>query len=66
MDSHFAAVLSANTPAEMEVLRQAGIQFDVSVNPNRPPDEVHCDGFWFWKTEAQYKVQAAITKALNK
>ena len=44
-------------------LRRAGVQFDVSVNPNPGEGEAVCDVFWFWKQADHPAIQKAIADA---
>ena len=63
VDSYFAAIDIADTPTVMEALRRAGVQFDVSVNPNPGEGEAPCDVFWFWKQADHAGIQKAIKDA---
>lgn len=65
-DSHFVAIRPDNTAAVMAALREARVQFDVAVTPNRGQGEADCDVFWFWRTQDTAVIQAAINKGLKK
>jgi hypothetical protein len=50
----------------MDALRKAGVQFDVSVNPEPGEGEARCDVIWFWKQADHASIQKVIKDALNK
>lgn len=55
MDAKFSAVDPKHTHRVMEALRQAGIEFDVTVNgPKDDPAQKSCDIFWF-RPEADHQ-----------
>ena len=66
VDSCFAAIDIEDTPHVMEALRLAGVQFDVSVNPNPEEGEALCDVLWFWKKADHAAIQKAIKDATGK
>ncbi len=66
VDSYFAAIEIEDTPKVMEALRRAGVQFDVSINPNPEPDEANCDVVWFWKQADHAFIQRTIDAATGK
>jgi hypothetical protein len=66
LDSYFAAIDIEDTPRVMEALRRAGVQFDVSVNPNPGEGEAPCDVFWFWKQADHRGIQKVIKDANRK
>ncbi len=65
-DSCFAAVDVEDTARVMEALRRAGVQFDVSVNPNPGEGEAICDVIWLWKQADLAGIQRIIKDALEK
>ena len=66
VDSYFAAIDIEDTPHVIEALRRAGVQFDVSINPNPEEDEANCDVFWFWRQADHASIQKAIENASGK
>ena len=52
LDAGFAATVPENTSGLVEILRRAGIYFDVTINgPKDDPDEQAYDIFWFRKED---------------
>lgn len=65
-DSCFAAINVEDSARVMDGLRGAGVQFDVSVNPNAGEGEALCDVFWFWKQADFAEIQKIIKDALQR
>ena len=66
LDSTFSAISVQHTHRVMEVLRQAGVEFDVTVNgPRDDPNSESCDIFWFRPEADQQHIGRVISQALS-
>jgi hypothetical protein len=65
-DSFFATVDVEDSARVMAALRNAGVLFSVSVDPNPEPGEAPCDVFWFYPDADHRAIQATIKEAREK
>ncbi len=66
LDTTFAATTPENTFKLMEAFRQAGVNFDVTINsPKDDSSEPDYDIFWFRKGDNQERLAAILRATLS-